>query len=173
MTNARIAASDQDHVYAIGIGSNRPFSRALGPRAMVKAAFVALGAAPLRLLASSPIIATRPLGPSMRTYANAAALVVSPLPPPEMLDLLQSLERRFGRRRYRRWGARTLDLDILLWSGGSVRSTRLTVPHAALHLREFALTPLMAVAPDWRVPMRGGTTAQLAARLDKPRPVSR
>lgn len=159
------------HLYAVGLGSNRPLSHALGPRAIVEAAFAALDEAPLRLIARSPIIATRPLGPSSRTYANAATLVAAPLEPLAMLALLQVLERRFHRRRYRRWGPRTLDLDLLLWSGGRVNEPHLTVPHPAFRVRAFVLEPLHAIAPRWRDPVTGLTITQLRARLTHPKPV--
>jgi 2-amino-4-hydroxy-6-hydroxymethyldihydropteridine diphosphokinase len=161
------------HLYAIGIGSNRPLARDMGPRRIVHAATIALDTTPLRLLAHSPIITSRPIGPSQRSYANAAALVRTDLSPIEMLDALQSIEQLFRRRRYRRWGARTLDLDLLLWSGGKVREKRLIVPHPAMRNRDFVLTPLGAVAPGWRDPVTGRTVAQLAARLAKPKPVDR
>jgi len=171
MMDASIATGTGSQVYAIGIGSNRPLARALGPRAIVEAAFAALDDAPLRLLAHSLVIDTRPLGPSLRTFANAAALVSSPLPPLAMLDHLQDIERRFGRRRYRRWGARSLDLDLLLWSGGIVRSDRLTIPHPAFRQRTFVLAPLTTVAPHWRDPATGLTVMQLAKRQTKIRPI--
>lgn len=161
------------HLYAVGIGSNRPLARTLGPRAIVEAAFAALDEAPLRLVARSPIIATRPLGPSLRRYANAAALVATPLEPLVMLALLQTIERRFHRRRYRRWGPRTLDLDLLLWSGGTVNEPRLIVPHPAFRSRTFVLEPLHAIAPGWRDPATGLTIAQLHTRLTYPKPVDR
>ncbi|OJY60803.1 MAG: 2-amino-4-hydroxy-6-hydroxymethyldihydropteridine diphosphokinase [Sphingobium sp. 66-54] len=159
------------HLYAVGIGSNRPLARTLGPHAIVEAAFTALDEAPLRLIAHSPIIATRPLGPSSRTYANSVALVAAPLEPLAMLALLQTIERRFHRRRYRRWGPRTLDLDLLLWSGGTVNEPHLTVPHPAFRARAFVLDPLHAIAPGWRDPVTGLTIAQLHARLTRPKPV--
>lgn len=160
------------HLYAIGIGSNRPLSGVLGPRAIVRAALVALDLPPLSLLARAPAIETAPIGPSLRRYANSAALVASHLAPLAMLDRLQALERQFGRRRFRRWGDRTLDLDMLLWSGGCVANRRLTVPHPLLRKRAFALAPLARIAPRWRDPVTGLTVAQLAARLARPRSVS-
>jgi 2-amino-4-hydroxy-6-hydroxymethyldihydropteridine diphosphokinase len=158
------------HRYAIGLGSNRPLARGLYPRAILAAAMVALDRPPLRLAACTPIIASRPIGPSSRTYANAAALIDTALGPLAMLDRLQAIERAFRRRRQRRWGARTLDLDILLWSGGRVSSRRLTVPHPALPARPFVLVPLRMVAPLWRDPASGRSVAQLAASLLRPRP---
>jgi len=158
------------HLYAVALGSNRPLARGAGPIAIVRAAFAALDEAPLRLIARSRILTSRPIGPSRRSYANAAALVESMLPPLAMLDHLQAIERRFGRRRHRRWGARTLDLDLLLWSGGKVDHRRLTIPHAAMAERDFVLLPLRDIAPDWRDPRTGRTMKQLAARLARTQP---
>src|SRR3546814_4583193 len=59
------------------------------------------------------------------------ALVASSLDPPAMLDRLQAIEAAFGRRTGQRWSARTLDLDILLWSGGIWSDDRLVIPHPA------------------------------------------
>ena len=164
MSGASISNGEMMHVYAIGIGSNRPLP-GLRPRAAVETAFAALSRPPLRLIARSPIIATRPLGPSDRTYSNAAALIETALSPLALLDHLQAIERHFGRKRYRRWGSRTLDLDILLWSGGKVRHKRLTLPHASLRERAFALKPLATIAPHWRDPVTNLTIAHLTARL--------
>ncbi|MBT2187494.1 2-amino-4-hydroxy-6-hydroxymethyldihydropteridine diphosphokinase [Sphingobium nicotianae] len=177
MAKARKAGSKKQpaksakHLYAIGIGSNRPLAGNMGPRRIVHAATIALDRKPLRCIARSPIIASRPIGPSQRTYANAVALVKTALPPLAMLDALQTIEALFGRRRYRRWGARSLDLDLLLWSGGRMRHKRLIVPHPFLRTRSFVLGPLAAVAPAWRDPVSGLTVRQLAARLARPKPV--
>lgn len=179
MKHARSAAKarqDKDrpkHVYAVGVGSNRPLSACLVPRAVVAAALQALDEAPLHLIGSAPVVASRPLGPSTRTYANSAALVATDLEPLAMLDALQAIERRFRRRRYRRWGPRTLDLDLLLWSGGIVAHPRLSIPHPALPLRSFVLEPLRQIAPNWRDPLSGLTIRQLAIRLTKPKSVDR
>jgi 2-amino-4-hydroxy-6-hydroxymethyldihydropteridine diphosphokinase len=159
------------YLYAIGIGSNRPLSRHLMPRTIVHAAMAALDLPPFSVVARAPVIQTAPVGPSMRRYANSAAIVASPLPPHEMLDRLQALEARFGRRRFRHWGERTLDLDLLLWSGGPVKSRRLTVPHRLFRQRDFVLRPLVAIARHWRDPLTGFTVAQLAVRLHKAKQV--
>uniref|UniRef100_UPI0015771B8A 2-amino-4-hydroxy-6- hydroxymethyldihydropteridine diphosphokinase n=1 Tax=Sphingomonas bacterium TaxID=1895847 RepID=UPI0015771B8A len=79
--------------------------------------------------------------------------------------------RAFGRRRGRRWGARVLDLDIVLWSGGSWRSPGLTIPHPAFRDRRFVLDPMVALAPRWRDPVTGLTIRQLAAQLTRRRPL--
>ena len=172
MDGASISKGGMIHHYAIGIGSNRPMRR-LGPRRIVQAAFAALAQPPLRLIAQSPVIASRPLGPSDRTYTNAAALIETVLGPLALLDHLQAIERHFGRKRYRRWGSRTLDLDILLWSGGKAHYKRLTLPHASLRERAFALRPLAAIAPHWRDPVTGLTIAHITARLLRARPITK
>lgn len=152
-------------IYAIGIGSNRR-GRHGGPADEVRAAIAAIGG----VVATSPIIATAPLGPSIRRFANAAILIESDEAPTALLVRLKRIEAAFGRRRGRRWGARVIDLDILLWSEGVWRSDGLTVPHVALAERGFVLAPLRRVAPGWRVPGAMRTIRQLAHTVDRPRP---
>ncbi len=125
---------------------------------------------PFRLLARSPIIETPPIGPSLRRYANAAMLVeTNAYAPDAMLALLKQMERSAGRRTRQRWGARPLDLDIILWNGGRWRSRALLIPHGAFRARDFVLTPLHAITPCWRDPISGYSIAQLQARLKKPK----
>ena len=143
-----------------------------GPRQVLAAALAALAAEGVRVEASSPVIATAPLGPSLRRYANAATLVATPLEPPQLLALLQHTERRFGRRRRGRpWRARPLDLDIVLWSGGAWSDGSLTIPHPRYRSRQFVLAPAAAVAPDWRDPLTALTLSHLRTRLTRPRRV--
>jgi 2-amino-4-hydroxy-6-hydroxymethyldihydropteridine diphosphokinase len=139
---------------------------------VLRAALAALADEGLTIEAVSPIVATLPLGPSRRRYANAAALVRTGLAPDRLLGRLKAIERRFGRRRGgRRWTARVLDLDIVLWSGGAWASPALTVPHPAYRDRAFVLRPLAAIAPRWRDPLTGLTPRHLSARLTRPRPL--
>ncbi len=155
-------------LYAIALGSNRRHGRHGGPDGVVRAALVALEAAGLRLVAVSPLIPTPALGPAGRSFVNAAAIVETRLDPPALLDLVKGIERSFGRRRGRRWGARVLDLDILLWSGGRWPrhgGRRLFVPHRSLEQRDFVLAPLIRIAPDWRVGQSGRTVRQARFRL--------
>jgi 2-amino-4-hydroxy-6-hydroxymethyldihydropteridine diphosphokinase len=159
--------------YVIGLGSNRPHGRHGRPAGVIRAAIAALAGEGLAVRRTSQILRTPAMGPSDRDFANAAVLVETDLPPPALLALLQRIEHGFGRRRYRRWGARVLDLDILAWSGGAWVSHGLTIPHAGLAIRDFALGPAAEIAPDWRYAARPLTFRQLQARLGKPRPVDR
>lgn len=139
------------------------------PRAVLAHALLALEAKGVRVTANAPVLQSAPIGPSRRQYANGAAVVESALSPPELLALLQSVERRFGRtraqRRGQRWRARALDLDIILWSGGVWNSPNLRIPHREMRARDFVLRPARAIAGDWRDPVTGLSVAQLHARL--------
>jgi 2-amino-4-hydroxy-6-hydroxymethyldihydropteridine diphosphokinase len=153
--------------YAIAIGSNRPHHRHGDPTGVVRAAIHAL--AELGTVeARSRTLRTAPLGPAGRSFANAVAILETELPPPALLARLKQLERRFGRRRGRRWGARVLDLDIILWSGGRWHSRALTIPHRQLAQRAFVLDPLVRIAGDWRIPGTALRVRHLRARLEKP-----
>jgi 2-amino-4-hydroxy-6-hydroxymethyldihydropteridine diphosphokinase len=160
-------------LYAIGLGSNRRHGRFGDPRRVLLAALAALESEGIEPVDASPIISSAPLGPSRRRYANAVALVVSPLDPPAMLARLKAIEAAFGRRIGQRWGARTLDLDILLWSGGAWSDDRLTIPHPAMAERPFVLGPLTRIAPGWRHPLAARSIRQLATTLARAKPVDR
>lgn len=160
-------------LYAIALGSNQPHPRFGGPCAVLSAALAALDKAPLLLRAASPIVASRPIGPSIRSYANGAAIVETGLEPRDLLDHLKDIERAFGRRAGgQRWRARVVDLDILLWLNGAYADDALCVPHREMRKRPFVLDPLAAIAPDWRDPITGLSVRQLKARLDRKAPAA-
>ena len=155
-------------LYAIAIGSNRPHGRFGRPAQVVESAIARLDEE-FGLFDASPILLNKAMGGAGRDFANAVALIESDRQPPEMLRRLKRLEREFGRRRGRRWGARVLDLDIIDWSGGKWRSRTLNIPHPAAGDREFVIVPLAAIAPNWQ--LDGAATArQLAHRLARRRP---
>ena len=159
--------SDAIHLYAIALGSNRRHLRHGRPAGVVAAAIAMLDAR-YDLFDASPIILNRAVGGAGRDFANAVALVESPLEPRAMLAGLKAIERDFGRRRGRRWGERVLDLDLVAWSGGRFASRGLTIPHSRLAEREFVLGPLAAVAPEWRIDGTR-TPRHLLSRLAKRR----
>ena len=153
--------------YIIALGSNRPHARHGAPQHTVRAALSRLG---LPLINISNIIQSRPIGPSQRTYANAAALIETDLDPPALLAHLKTVERDMGRQRTgQRWGARVIDLDIILWSEGCWQSPDLVIPHPEFRRRNFVLDPLCAIASSWRDPLTGFSIGQLKARLDRKR----
>ena len=135
---------------------------------MLAAALRQLEAEGLRVVAIAPVLQTPPVGPSLRRYANSAAIVETSLAPPDMLALVKRIERGFGRRPGgQRWTARVLDLDLVLWSGGCWAEPGLTIPHPLFRERAFVLDPALAVAPDWRDPLTGLTVRQIHARLTR------
>ena len=155
------------HTYAIAIGSNRPHGRHGRPAGVVGAAIAELDRR-FDLFDASPLLLNPASGAARRDFANAVAILRSPLRPRAMLAAVKGIERDFGRRPGLRWGDRVLDLDLLLWDGGRWHDRRLQIPHRALEKRAFMLLPLTAIAPDW--PIRGALTArQLSARLGKRR----
>lgn len=123
--------------------------------------------------ARSPVIATEPLGPARRRFANAACVIDSDYDPPALLAGLKRLEIEFGRRPGQRWGDRVLDLDITLWSGGCYSSRDLSIPHVAYRERSFVLAPALAIAAHWRDPSDGLSLRHLNARLTKRRALPR
>jgi len=155
------------HTYLIALGSNRRHVRHGAPAKVLAAALERLAAEGLRVEARSPVVGSAPIGPSLRRYANGAAMVTSTLDPPALLALLKRVERAFGRRRGQRWGTRVLDLDIVMWSKGRWSSRDLTIPHREFRKRRFVLDPAAAIAPSWRDPASGLTLRQLRARLTR------
>ena len=142
------------------------------PRAVLRAAIDHIAAEGIAVDEIARIVTSAPVGPSQRRYANSAALVTSDHGPEAIFHEMQAIERAFGRRRRgQRWRARPLDLDLILWSGGTYCSDRLVVPHPAFRFRPFVLRPGAEIAPLWRDPTTGLTLRQLSTRLTAPRPL--
>lgn len=137
------------HLYMIAIGSNRAAPGRQRPEAIVAQVPAALEREGFEIVAQSDTLATSPVGPARRRFANAAVLVGTPLAPPEALARLKRLEQAFGRRPGRRWGDRPLDLDIILWSGGTWLDRSLRIPHAEWTGRTFVVGPLLQLSPHW------------------------
>lgn len=114
------------HLYAIGIGSNRPHGRHGRPTGVVEAAIGELDRR-FTLFDAAPLVLNPASGGAGRDFANSVAVIESALSPPDMLAALKAMERDFGRRPGKRWGARVLDLDILAWDGGRWGDRRSTL----------------------------------------------
>ncbi|MFB6276974.1 MAG: 2-amino-4-hydroxy-6-hydroxymethyldihydropteridine diphosphokinase [Halothece sp.] len=109
---------------------------------------------------------TVPVGPAQPNYLNGCALLTTSLPPHPLLDTLLSIETQFGRVRQERWGARTLDLDLLLYEDIVLDTPRLQLPHPRMRERAFVLVPLEEIAPNWVDPITGSAIAQLKDTVD-------
>lgn len=141
--------------YAIGLGSN------LGDRLE----FLRAGVSGLRAIGEvesvSRLYETAPVGgPDQGPFLNAVVVLGSDLKPHDLLAELNRLETHEKRERSERWGARTLDLDIISAEGLAIADPDLKIPHVRAVEREFVLRPLVDVWPD--AALSDGTTAQRA-----------
>ncbi len=98
-------------------------------------------------------------------YINAVAKLDSGLSAEQLLSCLQSIEHQQGRVRTEKWGARILDLDILLYEDEIISTESLVVPHAQIKFRNFVIHPLFEIAGDINIPGLG-SLAQLAGQTD-------
>ena len=151
----------------VGVGSNLE-----SPVEQVERGITALGALPDSVVAlASGLYRSSPLGPAAQPdFINAVVALLTTLDPRQLLARLQEIERRHGRKRTtERWGARTLDLDLLSYAGVVSQNAALTLPHPGIAARNFVLLPWREIAPYYHVPGLA-TVAELAARApDEPR----
>ncbi len=151
----------------IGLGANLP-SRAGAPQATLAAALADLERAGVRISARSGWWETAPVPVSDQPwFVNAVAAVETALGPADLLALLHRIEADYGRERLMVNGARTLDLDLLVY-GATVHPGPESpiLPHPRLHQRAFVLRPLAELAPGWVHPASGQPIAALLAGLD-------
>ncbi len=105
-------------------------------------------------------------GPADQTpYINGAIVVETSLPPLAVLGALQEIEASLGRVRKVRWGARTVDLDLLLYDDLIMESPRLTLPHPRMAFRKFVIEPAAEIAGSWRHPRIHWTMHELCEHL--------
>lgn len=91
-----------------------------------------------RLAAASSVEETPPLGAMAQPpYLNQMVALDTSLAPEALLTALHAIERAQGRRRGERWGARTIDLDLVRYGERQVRTKHLTLPHPGLAGRDF------------------------------------
>ena len=159
------------HTLLLALGANR--AGAWGaPDKTLDRARRELSCAGVRILASSHIYDTLPLGPGRQArYLNAVLLSEARQAPAALLRLVKRLERRAGRRPGARWGPRCLDIDILDFGGRRLgwprrpEPGRLVLPHPELHRRAFVLVPLIEVDPHWQHPTLPASGRALLSRL--------
>ena len=147
----------KDIICYIGIGANLE-----APLRQNVQAWQSLDRCPgIRVRQVSSLYATAPMGPQDQPpYINSVAEIFCRLSPLDLLDALQLIEKNFGRvRSSRRWVARTLDLDLLLYGKELVNHARLTVPHSGLLQRSFVLHPLLEIASGIEVAEHGAAQA--------------
>jgi 2-amino-4-hydroxy-6-hydroxymethyldihydropteridine diphosphokinase len=122
----------------------------------------------VRLTARSSDYATPAWGiEDQPAFVNLCIAVETTLAPEILLTRAQAVEHALGRRRQeeRRWGPRTVDLDLLAYDDVNADTPRLTLPHPRLFERAFVLVPLAEIAPD-RV-IAGRRVRDALAQLDR------
>jgi 2-amino-4-hydroxy-6-hydroxymethyldihydropteridine diphosphokinase len=146
---------------AIGLGSNLGDSRSI-----LAGAINRLRSHPqIELIAVSNWHITDPIGPPQPDYLNGCATLQTSLEPLDLLSFLNSIELEFGRVREERWGARTLDLDLLLYDDLIIDLPTLQVPHPRMLERAFVLVPLNEISPDAIEPKSRQSIATLCNQL--------
>lgn len=157
--------SELRHQALIALGSNLGDSKSI-----LESALETLDRTPgIRVKARSSFYQTKAITLDDRPqpdYLNACALLETRLIPEQLLSVLQQVEQQFGRIRHERWGARTLDLDLLLFNDVIQQTNVLEIPHPRMTERAFVLVPLSEIAPTWIHPVLGQSIAQLVQSID-------
>jgi len=154
----------------IGIGSNLA-----NPLEQCRKAVDRIGAADnLHLLRVSSYYRTEPVGISDQDdFVNAVCEIRTDLGHRELIALLKSIETRMGRMESRRWGARIIDLDLLLYGQDVVHEDDLVIPHPEMHKRRFVLVPFCEMASYVIHPAFGISMKGLLDRLEDEKRVER
>ena len=115
-----------------------------------------------RISASSSVYQTEPWGNRHQPFfLNQALKVQSQLTPTEALRMIQCIELEMGRTRLAKWGARTIDIDILYWGDHIINLPKLKIPHPEIQHRKFTLMAMAEIAPDFIHPILKNTNQQL------------
>ncbi len=147
---------------AIALGSNLGDSRSILDRTIDRIATFPQ----IELIAVSSWYLTTPIGPPQPDYLNGCAIVWTSLTPLGFLNTLHAIEAEFGRVRAEVWGARTLDLDLLLYGDEIIDTPDLQVPHPRMTERSFVLVPLAEITPDTIEPRSAQSILALCNRLE-------
>lgn len=130
----------------IGLGSNLD-----NPAKQLEQALLSLASSEgVDDIIGSPWYQSKAVGPGEQPdYLNAVVEIKTTLSAERLLALLQGIEQAQGRQREIHWGARTLDLDLLLYGTSTITSEDLEIPHPRMRERNFVLLPLNDLVPDW------------------------
>ena len=140
----------------IGLGSNLN-----NPKQQIKDAVMALHSTKdVEVVNLSSLYQSPPIDDSKQPdYINAIAQVNTHLTPLELLYVCQQIETDQHRVREKKWGARTIDLDIIIYGVQVVASKQLIIPHPEMMNRAFVLIPLAELEEDLKVPVLGSIKA--------------
>ena len=133
----------------LGLGSNLR-----SPERQLRQALAALQKLPhCALTKTSSVYFSKPYGMRAQpTYCNMVVQLLTTLPPTLLLAYCHKLEKNQLRVRNKRWGSRTLDIDILLYGKQRIHSKLLTIPHPQMFKRDFVLLPILEITSDLHYP---------------------
>ena len=151
-------ASAIAHQVYIGIGSNVGNKRENFFEAVTRLAKLP----DTRVLKESSLYESEPLGEAKEWYVNGAVEIETKFKPDMLLKKFKNIERSMGRKKVKkRWVARIIDLDILLYDSAVVKKKNLRIPHPEMPTRKFVLIPLSEIAPQVVHPELGVTISEL------------
>tara|TARA_B100001057_G_scaffold366096_1_gene369376 strand:- start:1843 stop:2355 length:513 start_codon:yes stop_codon:yes gene_type:complete len=109
------------------------------------------------IVKKSSLYETKPLGPKMQpNFINAVIEIKTELEPNELLKELQNLEKLHNRKKTKRWGPRSIDLDILIYDNLIMNTEQLIIPHPGVEYRDFVIIPLYEITSyGYKIPKYG------------------
>tara|TARA_B100000902_G_scaffold20712_1_gene24880 strand:- start:521 stop:1033 length:513 start_codon:yes stop_codon:yes gene_type:complete len=109
------------------------------------------------IVKKSSLYETKPLGPKMQpNFINAVIEIKTELKPNELLKELQNLEKLHNRKKTKRWGPRSIDLDILIYDNLIMNTEQLVIPHPGVEYRDFVIIPLYEITSyGYKIPKYG------------------
>ena len=146
----------------LGLGAN------LGNREEnIKNAIYRLSSDPdIQIITRSSLIETKPYGNiDQPDFINSVIEIDTDLTAEKLLSKCLSVENELGRKRNKKWGPRTIDIDILFYGKTFIKFEQLTVPHPDLHNREFVLYSLNEICPDFIHPVLNKSIKELYLEL--------
>ena len=115
----------------------------------------------------SSIYHTKPWGKTdQQAFINLAISIETNMNIFEVLDIILEIESRMGRERKEKWGERLIDIDILLWDNHIINESNLKIPHNFLIQRDFAMAPILEIAPDILYPPNNDKLSNYIEKLD-------
>jgi 2-amino-4-hydroxy-6-hydroxymethyldihydropteridine diphosphokinase len=154
------------HQVYIGIGSNLGNKRENYLEALDRIAKLPK----TRILKESSVYESEPHGDSKEWYINGVIQIETEFKPEALLEKFKNIERAMGRKKVRKkWGARIIDLDIVLYDSLIMSKKSLKIPHPEMQNRKFVLVPLSELGPQVIHPILGMTISELlfAVKDDK------
>lgn len=119
-----------------------------------------------KILKESSLYESEPLGNSKDWYVNGAIEIETKFKPDMLLKKFKNIERAMGRKKVKkRWGARIIDLDILLYDALVIKKKNLNIPHPEMPKRKFVLIPLSEIAPQVIHPELGVSISELLVNV--------